>query len=56
MSKSGIERRFDRYVAAIWSRYGLLGFVIIVAVLAFLAWFFQIDVAGGLHALVNWNS
>ena len=36
--------RFDKYLSAVWVRYGLLGVVIIVLLLAALAWFFQIDV------------
>lgn len=36
--------RFDKYLSAVWVRYGLIGVVVIIALLAALAWFFQIDV------------
>lgn len=49
--------RFDRYVAAVWGRYGLKGIAIVVAMVvvvvglaAALVWFFGVDVAG----LVRW--
>lgn len=50
-------KRFDRYVSAVWKYYGLWGILLIVAVVAFLCWFFGVDVGGMINALrVNWNS
>lgn len=39
-------KRFDRWVGALWSRYGLGGVVVVVLLLAALAWWFGVDVAG----------
>jgi hypothetical protein len=36
---------FDRYVTAVWVRYGLIGIVVIVLLAAGLALLFHVDVA-----------
>lgn len=45
--------RFDRYVSAVWSRYGLVGVVVVVVLAAGLAWWFGVDVAGLVQMLTR---
>lgn len=38
--------RYDKYLGAVWVRYGLVGVLVVLVVLAGLAWVFGVDVAG----------
>lgn len=45
--------RFDRYVAAIWGKYGIWGFVLIALLLLGAAYLFGVDVGGYVNGLLG---
>lgn len=45
--------RFDRYVSAVWKRYGMVGIVIVIVMGTGLALLFRIPVAQWLSSLLG---
>lgn len=41
----------DKYLGPLWSRYGLVGVVVVVLLGAALAWFFKLDVGALVEVL-----